>query len=68
MKRMADSLCCTVETNTTLQSNCIPIKIQKKESWARSPRTEPDHKDFQHEAKSVHLSAQTAQVPSELSR
>ena len=50
---MADSLCCTVETNTTLQSNCTPIKIQKKESWAGSSRTKPDHKDFQHEGESV---------------
>ena len=26
--RRADSLCCTVEANTTLQSNYTPIKIQ----------------------------------------
>ena len=60
---MADSLGCTVETNTTLQSNCTPIKIQEKESWAGSSRTKPDHKDFQHEAESVHLSTQTALGP-----
>ena len=28
--RMADSFCCTVETNTTLQSNYSPIKIKNK--------------------------------------
>ena len=27
---MADSFCCTVETNTTLQSNYTPIKINFK--------------------------------------
>ena len=27
---MADSLCCTLETNTTLQSNYTPIKINLK--------------------------------------
>ena len=27
---MADSFCCTVETNTTLQSNYPPIKINLK--------------------------------------
>ena len=25
---IADSLCCTVETNTTLQSNYTPIKVK----------------------------------------
>lgn len=25
--RVADSLCCEVETNTTLSSNCTPVKI-----------------------------------------
>ena len=28
--RMADSLCCTAETNTTLWSNYTPIKMLKK--------------------------------------
>ena len=28
---IAESLCCTVETNTTLQSNYTPIKNVKKE-------------------------------------
>ena len=27
---MADSLCCTVETNAILQSNQTPIEIKKK--------------------------------------
>ena len=29
---IADSLCCTVETNRTLYSNYTPIKIKKKYS------------------------------------
>ena len=27
---MADSFCCTVESNTTLYSNCTPLKLIKK--------------------------------------
>ena len=36
--QITDSLCCTVETNTTLQSNYIPIKINLKK---RGPRNSP---------------------------
>ena len=30
IKAIADSCCCTTETNTTLQSNYIPINKEKK--------------------------------------
>ena len=32
MIHIADSLCCTAETNTTLYSNYTPIKINLKKS------------------------------------
>ena len=39
--RIADSLCCTVETNTTLQSNYTPIKTNlKKEEVVISVKKE----------------------------
>ena len=31
---IADSLCCTVETNRTLYSNYTPIKIKKNIYWS----------------------------------
>ena len=34
--RIADSLCCTAETHTTLKSNYTPIKIKKKKKRMNS--------------------------------
>ena len=40
---VAESLCCTTETNTTLKSNYTPIKINiKKRRSLHSPRSETD--------------------------
>ena len=39
MYTVADSPCYTAETNTTLQSNCIPIfKKDNTQAWAKFPR------------------------------
>ena len=38
---MADSCCCTAETNTTLQSNYSPIKNKKLNSFLKKKRLGP---------------------------
>ena len=45
---IADSLCCTAETNPILQSNYTPIKINFKKSTGRRERTISYMKQVKH--------------------
>ena len=40
---IADSLCCILQTNTTLWSNCTPIKINLKMTWWSPQKPSPSH-------------------------